>query len=389
MARVGTQNARCSHRRRDERWRPPHCPNSDCRWHTVSDTSDWRVQRRGARTSRRDPLHPNQRFRCTHCSRWFCRSAFTLNYWKKVSRLAERAYPLLNNAGGLRQAGRVLGLSVTTLQRVQRLLAGQSLLFQLTQEQRLAGQLAEPLALDGQRNLVNSVHQMAEVTGLFTTESGYTLELEAFGIRQGVGQDRQRLQRRAASESAWGRPDPRNRERSVRRLLRRVERLLRPAQEVELRTDEEPDYAAPIREWGRRRRVRHVRVSSRARRDGSNVLWMANHKHRLQRHSLANLRRQTIAQSKRLAGLQDRLLIHRVWLNVTKGVSERTARGRRETPAMKLGLESRPLGGRELFAQRRFPARCGLPEELRPLYEGRIRGWPKEVLGGRILKYAY
>lgn len=375
-------------RERDRRWRPPHCPNPACRWHTATDVTGWRIQRRGHRRNLRNPSSPNQRFVCCTCGRWFCRAAFTVDYWKKVRALLPRVYDALSNGGALRQVGRELDLTGTTILRAQRVLAAQALLRDLLYRRRLRGRLQEPLALDGQRNLVHSVHQMAEINSLYTCESGYTLELDAFGIRQSVGRDPRRLRRRQQSERRWGRPDPKARLKSSHRVLRRLAPLLDPELEHEIRTDEERDYEPPIRELARHRRLRHVRISAKARRDSGNPLWMANHKHRLQRHSLANLRRETIAQSKLLAGLQDRLLVHRVWLNATKGVSERTAAGRGETPAMRLGLTTRPLRGAELFAERLFPRRCGLPAALLPLYEGRVKGWPNEKPARRVPKYA-
>ena len=56
---------------------------------------------------------------------------------------------------------------------------------------------------------------------------------------------------------------------------------------------------------------------------------------------------------------------------------------------MKLELEARPLAGRDLFRERLFPRRCRLPDAMRLLYEGRVKGWPNEVPGGRVPKYAY
>jgi hypothetical protein len=72
---------------------------------------------------------------------------------------------------------------------------------------------------------------------------------------------------------------------------------------------------------------------------------------------------------------------------VTKGISERTAAKRRTTPAMKLGLEQRVLTGRDLFRERLFPQRCGLPESQQKVYLGRVTGWPKEVPPARIPKF--
>jgi hypothetical protein len=116
---------------------------------------------------------------------------------------------------------------------------------------------------------------------------------------------------------------------------------------------------------------------------------MINHKHKLQRHCLASHRRQTIAAHKTLAGLQDRQLVSRCWLNHTKGVSERTAEGRRTTPAMKLGVAARPRSGRSLFSRRRFPQRDGLPETWRALYEGRVKARPRERVSPTLHRFAY
>jgi hypothetical protein len=228
---------------------------------------------------------------------------------------------------------------------------------------------------------------MAEINTLYTAHSGFCLALSAFAIRQGVGKDPLRLERRAASEARWGKPDPQARIKAVRALLERIEPLMQRGIVIELRTDREPDYLEPIRALAQRRPVFHVAVSSRVRRDENNPLWMANHKHRSQRHYAANLRRETIAQSKRLYGLQDRLALQCLWLNVTKGISERTAAKRRTTPAMKLGLEQRVLTGRDLFRERLFPQRCGLPESQQKVYLGRVTGWPKEVPPARIPKF--
>jgi hypothetical protein len=127
-----------------------------------------------------------------------------------------------------------------------------------------------------------------------------------------VGKDPLRLERRELSEARWGKPDPEARIKAVGALLERIEPLMQRGIVLALRTDREPDYLEPMRALAQRRPVRHVVVSSRARRDETNPLWMANHKHRLQRHAAANLRRETLAQSKRLYGLQDRMELQRL-----------------------------------------------------------------------------
>lgn len=81
--------------------------------------------------------------------------------------------------------------------------------------------------------------------------------------------------------------------------------------------------------------------------------------------------------------------MHRCWVNNTNGASERTAAGRRTTPAMMRGLATRPLTGRSLFRRRRFPGRTGLPESLREICEGRVRARPHERVRPALHRIEY
>jgi len=373
-----------SHRR----FRPPFCPHPDCPWHTATDRTGWRVQRRGCRPVQRS-AKPVQRFRCATCGTWFCDAAFTTDYWRKIAGLLPRVYPVIADGPALRQAGRMLRLSVTTLRCVERRLAQQALLQHLADERALTGRLTEPLVLDGQRSFTGSRYEPAETYGVFTAEAGFCLELRSFGLRRSGSMSARQKEIRAERDERLGRPDPRARRRIHAAALTRLAALVPPGQTLELRSDEETDFVPAIRALAATRPVRHVTVSSRARRDTGNPLWLINHKHKLQRHCLASHRRQTIAAHKTLAGLQDRQLLHRCWMNHTKGVSERTAAGRRTTPAMRLGIAARSRSGRSLFRDRRFPKRDGLPEELRALYEGRVKARPRERVLPALHRIAY
>jgi hypothetical protein len=370
------------------RFRPPFCPHPRCRWHSATDLSAWRFHRRGLRAVQRS-RKPVQRFRCLTCGAWFCDAAFTTDYWRKIPGLLPRLYHLLADGPALRQAGRMLRLSPTTVRRVERRLAQQALLLHLAQERQLAGRLREPLVIDGQRSFTGSQWEPAETHGVFTAQAGFCLELRSFGLRRSGAMTPRQRAFRAARDARLGRPDPRARRRINAVVLRRLAALVPPEQTLEIRSDEERDYLPGIRALAAVRPVRHVRVSSKVRRDSRNPLWMANHKHRLQRHCLASHRRETIAAHKTLAGLQDRQLVHRCWMNNTKGVSERTAAGRRTTPAMQLGIARRPLSGRRLFRRRRFPRREGLSASLRALYEGRIKARPHERVSPTRYRFAY
>jgi len=370
------------------RFRPPFCPHPHCPWHTAVDLSAWRFHRRGRRCVQRSPK-PVQRFRCLTCGTWFCDAAFSTDYWRKVPGLLPRLYHLLADGPALRQIGRMLRLAPTTVRRTERRLAQQALLLHLAQERRLANRLREPLVIDGQRSFTGSQWETAETHGVFTARAGFCLELRSFGLRRSGAMTPRQKVIRTERDARLGRPDPRARRRINAEVLQRLARLVPPEQTLEIRTDEERDYLPGIRALAALRPVRHVTVSSRVRRDSRNPLWMANHKHRLQRHCLASHRRETLAAHKTLAGLQDRQLVHRCWMNNTKGVSERTALGRKTTPAMQLGIAQHPLSGRRLFRRRRFPLREGLPASLRALYEGRVKARPHERVGPVRHRVAY
>lgn len=365
---------------------PPFCPNPRCRFHDATDLSAWCYQSRGSRRVLRSP-RPVRMFSCCSCRRWFCDAAFTIDYWKKKTGVLTQAYRLITDGQALRQAARTIGVAVTTVKRAERQLAKQALLIHLQQERALTALLQEPLVLDGARSFAGSQNEPAEVNGIFAAESGFCFEVRAFGLRRSGTMTQRQRELREQRDRRLGRPDPQARRKLVQQALLRLEALFAPKITIELRTDQEPAYAVALKAL--KRKVRHITVSSTARRDSSNPLWMINHKHRVQRHCLASWRRETIAHHKNLAGLQDRQLVHRVWLNNTKGVSERRLPERRITPAMRLGLSAQRLSGTELFFRRRFPKRERLPESMRPLYEGTVKARPREVCNPYIHSYAY
>jgi hypothetical protein len=364
---------------------PAFCPNAACVWHRARDTTGWRVQRRGARPVQRGP-RPTQRFHCRACGRWFCDAAFSGDYWSKKAGLGAQLYPLIIDGKALRQAARTARVSVGAVKRRERQLARQALLHLERALRRLRGRVSGPLELDGLRSFAGSQYEPAEVNTLVASDSGFLFACEPFPLRRsGRMTNRQRVER-ARREARAGRPDPRARLRSTLAILQTAAELTPPGQRLRLRTDEERDYVAALRRLGLP--VEHTRVSSRVRRQSPHhPLWLTNHKHRLLRHVLASLRRETIAQHKTLQGLADRLALVQLWLNMTKGVSERRRDRARTTPAMLADLAAEPRHGAELFAERLFPEREGLRPGLRPRYEGRLAR-PREKAAPELPRFA-
>jgi hypothetical protein len=144
-------------------------------------------------------------------------------------------------------------------------------------------------------------------------------------------------------------------------------------------SDEKPEYGHAVRELCGGGLIEHSTVSSRSRRDlPHHILWVTNHEHRLARHSLKSLARRTLAFHKTAQGLVDRAWVYLAWRNWTKGLSERLRSASKRTPAMMARLAEAPLDGAELYRERLFPERIGLPEALRDAYEGRVKARPNE-----------
>jgi hypothetical protein len=133
--------------------------------------------------------------------------------------------------------------------------------------------------------------------------------------------------------------------------------------------------------------VDHRRTSSKAARTPQNPLWPANLLDLLLRHGSKNHARETIAFSKRVQSALLRMGCFQVWRNWMKGLSEREGK-RSSTPATRLGLTDQRLSVDEVLAERLFPSRVDLPEELREMYEERVPTRQLERTRAHELRYA-
>jgi transposase-like protein len=340
--------------------RPPFCPNPDCDSRT--NPTPWRFQRKGF-YPRSQPPHRIQRYRCSHCGRYFSSQTFATTYWLKRPRLLELVFHRLVACSALRQIAREHQVSHSTIRTLSDRLGRHCLLF----HERLRPKTtpAEPLVLDGFRTFEHSQYWPMDVN-LVVGPSLFVYGFNDVELRRsGTMRPAQRA-RRAVLEKRYGRPDPDATRKRVEALLRRVI----PAQgEVVLRSDEHPAYVRAIARL-RDRTILHERTSSKAARTTRNPLFAANLSDLLIRHSSANHKRETIAFSKRRQSALYRLAVWVVWRNYMKGRSENRRIG---PPAMALGLIDEALTAREILQKRLFPEQV-LPD----------RGWLRECFFGRI-----
>jgi transposase-like protein len=336
---------------------PPFCPNPACAFHQ-DPCAAWRWIRAGCYARRAAPQRI-QRFQCRHCRRHFSSQTFHPSYWLKRPALLPEVFHQLVSCAGYRQIARHLRVSPQTVLGHAARLGRHCLLFH--ERHRPRGPLAEPLVLDGFESFEHSQFYPTRFHVVAGQRSHYFYGFTDSELRRSGRMTGAQRRRRAALEARLGRPDPRSTEREVSALIA----LLAPTpQRLELHTDEHTDYPRALRRLPHLT-VTHRTISSRAARTPHHPLWAINLLDLLLRHSGANFKRETIAHSKRRQSAIERMFVFLVWRNHLKWFSERR---HDQTPAMRLGLETRRRTVGEVLSERLFPSRVALPRRWAAYY---------------------
>ena len=336
---------------------PPFCPNPACPYH-CGPTASWRYVRAGF-FPRQCPPHRVQRFQCCHCRRHFSEQTFRTTYWLKCPQLQLPIFHRLLGCSGFRQIAREFAISPQTVLTHAARLGRHCLLFH--QLHRPQGPVTEPQVLDGFESFEFSQFHPTRFHLLAGRPSHFFHGFTDTELRRSGRMTAAQKRRRAALEARLGRPDPAASTKDVTALVGLV---LPHAQSLVLYSDQHDDYPRALRRLPHLT-VDHRTISSRAARTPMNPLFPINLLDLLIRHSGANHKRETIAFSKRRQSAIERLWVLLVWRNYIKWVSERR---RDTTPAMRLGLATRPWTPREVLAHRLFPGRCPLPERWARYY---------------------
>jgi transposase-like protein len=339
---------------------PPHCPRSDCRYHTWS--AGWRWVRYGSYERQCAP-RVIPRFRCGHCRRTFSAQSFSPTYWLKRPELLAPVFQRVLTCAGYRQIAREAGCAATTVMAQVARLGRHCLL--LLHELRPRGALSEPLVIDGFESFAYSQYHPLHLNLAVGAHSHFGYAFTHAELRRKGRMTAAQRRRRARIEARHGRPDPRALERGVATLL---ELAVPVPQAVVLRSDEHGAYPRALKRLPQHA-FTHQRTTSTQARTADNPLFPVNLMDLQLRHNSANHKRETIAFSKRHSGVVDRAAILLLWCNEMKPFSERHGGG---TRAMRLGLRSRAMSVAEVLQQRRFPARVGLPEPWQRYYERRL-----------------
>lgn len=335
---------------------PPHCPRTDCRYHTCS--SGWRWVRYGSYPRQCLP-HLIPRFRCGHCRHTFSAQSFSPTYWLKRPALLRQVFHRVLTCAGYRQIAREAGCAATTVMTQVTRLGRHCLL--LLYDLRPRGALREPLVIDGFESFAYSQYHPLHLHLAVGAHSHFGYAFTHSELRRKGRMTRAQRARRARLEARHGRPDPRAIESDVATLLRLAVPVPQP---VVLRSDEHDAYPRALQHLPQHT-FTHERTSSLEARTPANPLFPVNLMDLLLRHNSANHKRETIAFSKRHSAVVERAAILLLWCNEMKPFSERHRGG---TRAMRLGLRSRALTVDEVLQRRLFPARVGLPEPWRSYY---------------------
>lgn len=351
-------------------FRPPHCPNRNCRFY--SRNPDWTWRKTGSFRRIASPRR-FQCFQCKHCRRYFSVRTFAADYWMKERRIFPHLAAWSTEGPGLRQIARRFHVSHTTVMRHLARAGRYALVFhrQLTANR----ELTEPLAVDGFETFEHSQFFPFHLNLAGGVKSWFLYGFTDSPLRRKGRMTPAQRRRRAALEEQYGRPDPKAVERGIRALLHQVTgngsgNL--PADPVEIHTDDHPSYRPALAGYRREsgRPVRHEVTPGTAPRTTWNPLFAVNLADLLLRHSEAAHRRETIAFSKRRQGTIERAAVFLYWRNYVK---RRREKGDRVTAGQVAGFTHRPMEWGDLFRRRRFPRRRVLGEVWWEYYWRRVK----------------
>ncbi len=358
---------------RSSSWVPPHCPNPNCRYFNTF-SREWPYKRKGFYLRQTSP-HRIQRFTCLACRRHFSTQTFSTSYWQKRPELSKRIVMMVVGCMGNRQMARALGCSPETVSHHVARLGRHCLLIQSRELRRIPA--LNEIAIDGFETFEWSQYFPFHHNVAVDVSSGYFLyHTDSPLRRKGRMRPRQKA-RRAKFEQALGRAPSRAVEDGVRDLLF-------PFVSDVIRSDDHRAYPRAIAALGRR--VIHRVTPSTRRRDRRNPLWEVNLVDLMIRHSTAAHKRETIAWAKRRQASIEKLAIFQVWRNYMK---KRWEKSELDTPAMILGLATRPWRLPDLLKERLFFHRIELSTRWEQYYRREVRTAALPINRTHHLRYAF
>jgi len=357
-------------------WRPPHCPNPNCRYHN-GVTDRWGFKRKGYYYRRNTP-HRIQRFTCLHCKRTFSSQTFSTTYWLKRPGLLADIFMMAAGGSCNRQMARTLLCSPSTVALQLSRLGRHCLLFQARD---LSSLRIRDIVIDGFETFEWSQYFPFHHNVAVDAATGFFICHTDSPLRRKGRMTRHQKRRRIELEVQLGRPDPKAVEKGIREL---VETITGGTQTIRIRSDDHRAYPRAMRSIDCT--ITHQITPSRERRDQHNPLWEVNRLDMMIRHSLAAHKRETIAFAKRRQSSAEKLTIFQVWYNYVK---RRWEKGPKESAAMLHGLRRHMLSAKDVLSRRLFPAHVELPVIWSEYYNRSVETATIPVNRRHTLSYAY
>ena len=327
------------------KFHPPECPNPACSSHSAGN---FHYQRKGQYRRKCDGrLIP--RFLCGSCGRQFSSQTFRFTFRYRRPNLRLQLFQLLNAKVTMRQAARILGCSRDTVNRLHRKMGRTCREYHQIYLEENRGKVHGTFQLDELETF--ETHRLVRpvtVPVLIERKSYFVFYTEAapMGPRGRLHPAAKKC--KDADEVLFGKRRSGSRE-AVKRTLQLLRQLLPVDQCLNLQTDRKATYRSLARQIFPDCLGSHVRESSRRRRDYRNVLFPINHTLAMMRDGISRLVRRSWGASKLRERLEDHMAIWMAYRNYVRGI---TVSAPNTTPAMALGIQSKPSNAGEILAWR-------------------------------------
>ena len=301
-----------------ERNRPEFCPNAACRFHDreIAEGYQWYALFGSFLTRARGRI---QRFRCRECGTTCSTQTFSVHYWTHYTNDLPWLLDRLSTSSGLRQIGRVAGVTHRVIQNRCRRLARNAL---AVMDAALAAlEVREHLAFDGFESFTRSQYHPNHITHLTGCASQFIYAaVHTLFRRKGSMTDEQKQQRERI-DALW-RPSSTVGEQTSQVLADvqgPIDTACRTRSEpLELRSDEHPAYPKAIRSVDALSArladgsLVHKPTSSKAARTAANPLSAVNYVDRQLRANLGEYARETIHHGREVNAQMERFSIFMV-----------------------------------------------------------------------------
>ena len=321
---------------------PPRCPERCCEAHRQPKGVWFRRVGYYESKCRTEPI---QRFRCRLCGRGFSRQTFRHDCGDRKPDCNEPLLKLLTSGVGLRQAGRVVGLDIHSVQGKLRKFARTLRLLHSNLSTRLPA--GRTFVLDEEETFEQDKIWPLTMPVLIERETWFVVAATAGPIRRLARRRSHRRKRQDAHERENGRRADESRICVKDTLLELKLRL--GCGKLTLHSDEKSSYQTLVRQvFGEA--ATHERTPGSAPRSVSNPLFPINTTLAMTRDNNGRLRRRSWLVSKKCRCLIQQMRLFLVYRNYMRRRFNRD--GLEDTPAKFLGLLPRALRGHEALAWR-------------------------------------